>query len=157
MCAKRRSRARSPLRPGWKLRGSRCYLVQFWAVLWEHFIQQIYSFIFVINPLFIFYPTQLEREKIKLKRESGRFWKIRTLSGRVGVSVIIRGSTVQHVGSYSHTCLNQWPLFAVKYWPWDTKLVAADHVRQVAPFQSVFQHRICRGGGGGGGDFEWLL
>ena len=40
-----------------------------WALIWEHFIQQINLFISVINLSFIFYPTQLEREKIKLERE----------------------------------------------------------------------------------------
>ena len=29
------------------------------------------------------FPTQLEREKIKLKRESGRFWKIRLKAGEL--------------------------------------------------------------------------
>ena len=43
---------------------------------------------FIINSLFIFYQTQLEREKIKLKRESGRFWKIHLKAGEVGVSEI---------------------------------------------------------------------
>ena len=56
------------------------------SLFWEHFIRQIYSLIFIINLLlifFFFYPTQLEREKIKLKRE---ILENSPQSGRVGVS-----------------------------------------------------------------------
>ena len=54
-----------------------CSLVQsepyFGSILSNKFI---YLFL-----LFTFYPTQLEREKLKLKRESGRFGKIRLKAG----------------------------------------------------------------------------
>ena len=95
MCAKRTSRARSPLRSGSSgvLDAPWCNL----SLILGAFLSNkfIYLFLLLIYYLF-FYPTQLEREKIKLEREilenSPQSGRSPAQSVRVGVSAGNRAS-----------------------------------------------------------------
>ena len=94
-----------------------------WALFWEHFIQQIYLFIFTINLLFIFYPTQLEREKIKLKWEilenSPQSGRSPAQSGRVGDSVYyVWYQAVQQVFLPVERLVHSLPKYFFKFQLW---------------------------------------
>ena len=100
--------ARSPLRPGSRARlraleaqGSRCSLVQSEPYFGSILSQQIYLFILIINLL------QLEQEKIKLKRESGRFCENSPQQlVRVGVSAMCNRTIYIWDFSFAMRCFN---------------------------------------------------